>query len=319
MPGAYAHITLVNLAKEPHRLETAGVPIPAIQAVLNHFGFCELGAVSPDYPYLHLAHPESKKWADLMHYVRTGEPLKRGIELARGLRGADQEKVVAWLFGYAAHVVADVTIHPVVELRVGAYASNAKAHRVCELNQDAYIFQRLDLDEVGRSEHLDSGIWDCCDSPDSGTLNAAVSTTWRQILSYCYPTEYADNEPDIDGWHAGFRRAVDDAAEEGNRMPLFARHLAVKCGLTYPAIADIDPSYIENLATPGGATMHYDDLFDKAGRNVVAMWALIGRAVFEGDMAYQTEIGNWDLDTGKNAAKMFAYWPNDTTVNHAQV
>jgi hypothetical protein len=317
MPGAYAHITLVNLAKETHRLETAGVPIPAIQAVLNHFGFCELGAVSPDYPYLHLGHPESKSWADLMHYKHTGEPLKRGIELARELRGADKEKVVAWLLGYAAHVVADVTIHPVVELRVGEYATNSQAHRVCELNQDAYIFQRLDLDEVGRSEHLDTGIWGCCDSPNSGTLDHAVANTWRRMLSGCHPAQYAENEPDIDAWHAGFRRAVDDAAEEGNRMPLFARHLAVKCGLTYPAIAAIDTSFVKNLETPGGRRMDYDELFDKATRNVVAMWALIGRAIFEGDMAYQTGIGNWNLDTGRNAAGMLAYWPNQATVDHA--
>jgi len=50
MPGAYAHITMVNKLKEPQRLERIpGFPHDAIAAVLKYFKFCELGAVSPDY------------------------------------------------------------------------------------------------------------------------------------------------------------------------------------------------------------------------------------------------------------------------------
>jgi len=310
MPGAYAHITLVNLARDVDRLETAGVPIPAIGALLTHLRFCELGAVSPDYPYLHLGLNGSKRWADLMHYERTGDPIKKGIDIARTLRGTDKAIVSAWLMGYAAHVAADLTIHPVVELRVGEYAANKKQHRICELNQDAYIFQRMNLSDVGRSEHLDSGIWGCCDRPGSGTLKKVVARTWQQMLSACYPAEYAENEPEIDDWHAGFRRAVD-IAEEGYRMPLFARHLAVDSGLTYPAVKDVDQSFIKNLETPSGR-MDYDAIFDTAITNVGAMWALVGKAIYEGDESFRTAIGNFNLDTGKDKAGKFALWPNKT-------
>ena len=42
MPGAYAHITLVNILKETERLEgIAGFPVEAITAVLDYFKFCE--------------------------------------------------------------------------------------------------------------------------------------------------------------------------------------------------------------------------------------------------------------------------------------
>jgi len=194
MPGAYAHITLVNLARDIDRIEAAGVPIPAIRAILPHLGFTELGAVSPDYPYLHIGLNGSKKWADLMHYERTGEPIKRGIEFARNLNASDKPPVAAWLMGYAAHVVTDVTIHPVVELRVGEYATNSTAHRICELNQDAYIFRRLNLDEVGRSEHLDNGIWRCCDGQASGKLDRSVFATWEYMLSEVYPNEFKQNK-----------------------------------------------------------------------------------------------------------------------------
>jgi hypothetical protein len=314
MPGAYAHITLVNLARDINRLETADVPIRAIQAVLGHLGFCELGAVSPDYPYLHIGLNGSKRWADLMHYERTGEPIKKGIEFARSLNPLDKAPVAAWLMGYAAHVVADVTIHPVVEMRVGEYATHSQAHRICELNQDAYVFRRLNLDDVGRSEHLNSGIWRCCDAPDSGKLDRSIFSTWEQMLSMSYPDEFKTNKPDIHAWHAGFKRSVD-LAEEGYRMPLFARHLAVDCGITYPAVDDIDYSYIKDLETPDGA-MDYDQLFDKAIANVVAMWSVIGKALYEDDQAYRTKIGNWNLDTGKDAAGNYAYWP-DKEIQHA--
>ena len=47
MPGAYAHITHVNLIREPARLESRGFPSEAIVSLLDYFRFCELGAVSP--------------------------------------------------------------------------------------------------------------------------------------------------------------------------------------------------------------------------------------------------------------------------------
>lgn len=309
MPGAYAHITLVNVARDTNRLEDAGVPVKAIQALLEHLRFCELGAVSPDYPYLHIGLNGSKRWADLMHYEKTGEPIKRGVEAAKGLKSLDKAPVAAWLMGYAAHVVADLTIHPVVELRVGEYATNSKQHRICEMNQDAYIFRRLNLSDVGRSEHLNSGIWRCCDAPDSGRLDGSIFSVWHHMLISSYPREYASNSPDIHAWHAGFKRSVD-LAEEGYRMPLFARHVAVDCGFTYPAAEDVDDTFIKNLETPDGV-MDYDSVFDKAINNVLAMWAVIGKALYEDSESYRVAIGNWNLDTGKDAGGRFAYWPNE--------
>ena len=313
MPGAFAHLTIVNKARDIDRLEAAGVPFPAIEAVLKYLRFCELGAVSPDYPYLDPMPGDSKQWADLMHYQRTGDPIKAGIAAVRKLHGEEQKIAVAWLLGYAAHVVTDVTIHPIVERLVGKYAENAKAHRVCELHQDAYIFRRMNLGEVGEAEHLDSGIWGCCEPAGSGQLDPVVFNTWHQILSACYPAQYMANEPDIHGWHAGFKRLVDKA-EEGNRMPHFARHVAVNAGLTYPAAADIEDRYVRDLATPGGR-MDYDAVFAKALDNVDAMWALIGKAVFEADDAYLTAIRDWDLDTGRDKNGLYAYWPNAAAVN----
>lgn len=286
MPGAYAHITLVNLAREPARLESGpGMSDAAALALGRWFKYCELGAVSPDYPYLALK-SAANAWADLMHYERTGDMVKAGVEVVKGLSGFDKEKAFAWLLGYAAHVITDTTIHPVIELKVGPYAQNKTAHRRCEMHQDAYIFGRMNLGGVGLSEHLDSGIADC--GPADGSLDSAIASSWRGILQGCHPPQFAASPPDIDGWHRAFRRMVDDIAEEGNKLLPLARHVAVNCGLTYPNPGEIDkPEYIDGLVTPHGP-LPYDQIFDKALDHVVEGWHLIAAGVYEGASAYQT-------------------------------
>ncbi|SFN46625.1 zinc dependent phospholipase C family protein [Nitrosospira briensis] len=306
MSGAYAHLTMVNLAKEPARLEKQGFTPEAIISVLDYFRFCELGAVSPDYPYLDIAHPNACHWADRMHYQKTGDMVKAGIELIRKLDGVPQRKAFAWLLGYTSHVVTDTTIHPVVELKVGEYQKNKDKHRICEMHQDAYIFQRLNLGEIGLAEHLDSGIWGCCDKPDSGKLDPVITSTWQSMLETCYASAYQTDPPVIDNWHGSFKFVVDKA-EEGNALPPFARHVAVNIGLTYPAVANLDTQYLEELATPLGA-MSYDQIFDRAMQNVLIAWSYIADAVFKNNDIYRTAAVDWNLDTGRDATGSYVYW-----------
>lgn len=47
MPGAYAHLTLVNLIREPARLESHGFTPEAIVAMLDYFRFCERARSAP--------------------------------------------------------------------------------------------------------------------------------------------------------------------------------------------------------------------------------------------------------------------------------
>jgi hypothetical protein len=278
----------------------------AISALLDWFKYCELGAVSPDYPYLAPPLLSQTRWADLMHYEHTGEMIKAGVAAIRTLSGEEKRKAFAWLLGYTAHVITDLTIHPVVQLKVGPYATNQKRHRICEMNQDAYIFQRLDLGGIGLSEHLDSGIRKCT-LPGSQDLDPAIEATWRDMLHVCHPNAFVDGEPNIRSWHRGFGAAVD-LAEEGNRLFPLARHVAVGRGLTYPAANEIDlATYINDLSVPGGH-LSYDEIFDKAIRHVIEGWHLVATGVFEDDMRYQTAFGQWDLDTGKDQNGRIVLW-----------
>lgn len=307
MPGAYAHITLANLMKK--RLDDIfGSNTDAITSVLDYFKFCELGAVSPDYPYLAVGDRDAAKWADAMHYTRTGEMIKSGIRHVESMTGEPKRKALSWLLGYGAHVVTDVTIHPVVQLKVGDYAENKTQHRVCEMNQDAYIFQRLNLGEVGLSEHLDTGICACRDIADEDLLDGDITTLWNQMLKDVHPEMFNNNPPDIVKWHAGFTFVVDGVAEEGNHLFPIARHVAAGMGLTYPSVADIDLQFIQNLNVPAGNQMHYDLIFEEAIQNVAELWRTIGLGVYSGNTQYMTKIGTWNLDTGMNDNNQLVYW-----------
>jgi hypothetical protein len=309
MPGAYAHITLVNHLRLPNHLENIqGFDAEGASAVMDYFKFCELGAVSPDYPYLVPLDKKACEWADFMHYTNTGDVIKAGIrQLAKMERNEDWRKAFAWLCGYAAHVGTDMTIHPVVELKVGAYAQNKQQHRVCELNQDAYIFQRFNLGNIGLAEYLDSGIGDCCTASDSGKLDTAVANLWKAMLKECYPAEVMSNPPDLNKWHKCFKTLVAKIAKDGNKLLPSARHLAVDSGMTYPAVNDINQKFIRGLKVPGGQ-MDYDEIFDIAIGNVKTIWSLIWKGVFADDKSFETKLGKWNLDTGRDENNKLVFW-----------
>lgn len=309
MSGAYAHMTVVNIAKEVEKLEKLdGFPVSAIVAILKKFKYCELGCVSPDYPYLCVGDSDAQKWADLMHYENTGIMIQKGIEFIRDtLSGDEQQKAFIWLLGYVAHVVTDVTIHPVVQLKVGDYAENKAAHRRCEMNQDAYIFQRLNLGGIGISEHLDSGIKMCSDQSNPNKIDPTILSVWQYMLSHAHSDEFITNPPDIDKWHEKFGDIVDNVGEEGNKLFPLARHVAIDAGLTYPKQDEIDKQYIENLASPEGLKS-YDEIFEHAVNNVRKIWNVVAKGVFSKNESYKTVIANWNLDTGKDMNDKFVMW-----------
>jgi hypothetical protein len=306
MAGAYAHLTMVNMLRATKHIENRlKFSNPAAAALLTHLRFCELGAVSPDYPYLVLHDEGAAKWADTMHWTRVGEVLKAGVAAVGAMDGEGRNKAFAWLLGYASHVATDVTIHPMVNLKVGPYAQNKTAHRRCEMNQDAHIWQRMNLGNVGLSEHLRSGMSRCA---TGGAVDAAVKATWEGMLRTVHADEFARNAPKIDKWHAAFDLMVDKIGEEGNRLMPIARHVGVDCGLTYPLVTEIEQTYIRDLRVPGNKSMDYDDIFDHAMESVSGVWVAIEAAVFRGNQAMLASIGNWNLDTGQDGSGRFAFW-----------
>lgn len=311
MPGAYAHITLVNLFRESARLDgISGFPTEAKRAIRRRFKFLELGAVSPDYSYLALTGRENaKKWADLMHgYSRKGNMIHAGIKHLKAIKGSAREKGLAWFFGYTAHVTMDVMVHPVVELKVGKYIGNEREHRICEMHQDAYIFQRLNLEGIGLSNYLESGIATCTDPRDPEQLDPDIVALWHAMLKDEYPDDYATNQPNMGSWHKGFQFGIGRIASEGYHLIPLARHVGLDMiGLFYPIKEEIDSQFIRSLVTP--RTLNdYDTIFNRAVEIVTEIWQIIAAAVMGGDTTYFTRIGIWDLDSGRNERGELVFW-----------
>jgi len=310
MPGGYAHLTLVNTMREWVDGDDA-IPVNVKIASADYLNFCELGGVSPDYPYLDVLDGDAASWADLMHYTRTGHMIHSGVERVAAMTGATQSKCLAWLLGYAAHVTADVTIHPIVELKVGPYQGNETAHRICEMHQDAYIYdQRMGLSKIGLSEHLDkdhNGIGACHRPGDEHRIDASVFDLWNGMLQDVHPGAHTLNPPDIDSWHARFGPIVD-TIEEGSALPAFARHVAVNAGMVYPEPDEIDRAeYIDALDTPEGP-LSYDVIFDRARANIAKVWGWIGHDVQAGQLDQARAIGAWNLDTGRDVTGKLVFW-----------
>lgn len=295
MPGAFTHITAINIALSSGAL-TALVDMPseAKRILATYSAYSELGAVSPDYPFASITDMEQNHWVDLMHYERVGELIRSLIYRVKMLPVDQKEPCFAWLAGFVSHVIMDITIHPIVELRVGSYRKHKHdhQHQICEMHQDSYIWQRLGFSHLDFSERLQRNISLCSDNSDPELLDQAVRDLWSIALTEVY-SEYANKcMPKINYWHTKYLSNIDLAEDDYRLFPLFQH---IETGLTYPLVEDIDYSYIRNLKTPIG-DMHYDAIFDRAIENIKRYLTKLALAVFEnGD---DQLFCNWNLDTG---------------------
>jgi hypothetical protein len=302
MPGSYAHIALVNLASEKAKLKKINTfPEEAIDAANLHLNFLELGSISPDYPYLDITSADSKKWADEMHYTHTCKAISAGADQVRGLApGIVKDKCLAWLMGYTAHVITDMCIHPVVELKVGPYKGNETQHRRCEMHQDVYIFRRIGASMPQISNHLNATVLTCGINNEPGKLDEDIERLWTGILRNVYETEFNNNKPDIDKWHYKCREILQKLLPTTSRFVSFARHVCDGLGLYYPTYDEIDKTYIENLEAPDGKLMHYDAIFNSAIMQVQKTWLDVVKYALGQNVDIAFHNDEWNLDTGRN-------------------
>jgi len=305
MPGAYAHLTMASLLNSSNALiERGGLSAKDIGWLLIYNKFFELGVVGPDYPYLNVLNNTAKKWADAMHYQRTGDRLKAGIRFVRTMPEPEKYKALAWLLGFTSHIITDVTIHPVVELKVGPYEGNEKAHRICEMHQDVFIYKKMDVGDIYHANFLKNGIATCTDPKHADRLDPTICEVWAHMLKSTDSQLYQTQAPDFHAWHRWFKDLVAAAAPGG--LFAWSRHMAIGDGVLYPATPDA--SYIDDLPTPGGGSLSYEKIFQKARRNVRKYWAIVTRACLAGDETDLPLIKNWNLDTGRDETGTLTFW-----------
>jgi hypothetical protein len=309
MSGAYAHLAVVNDAQK--RAEAAGLREDTLASLGLYLKYLELGSVSPDYPYLALKRRQ-KKWADAMHYTHNATLLRAGVAAVAALPADQQSKTTAWLLGFAAHMTTDMTIHPVVEMRVGPYQGNESEHRRCEMHQDAFIFPKvMNVGETGLSEHLASGIATCHAPGDENLIDPTIGRVWNAMLAAAYPDVGGEDPPAPSAWHCGFRDVLSTMAGVNHLFP-FARHVSADLNLAYPVEGDVDMSYIQGLRTPQGQ-LDYEALFEKARSNVLAVWKGLDDALSAGRSDALDELEDWNLDTGRSVQTgRLVFWKDAT-------
>lgn len=304
MSGAYTHLTIANDARALAR--KTSLRKPTLAALGNHLKYVELGAVSPDYPYLSTDRSQGT-WADAMHYTNTGTLLRSAVAAVHRAPAASQPKLIAWIFGFASHVATDMTIHPVIEMKVGPYKGNEKAHRVCEMHQDAHIFPRLGVGSAALTQHLKTGVATCNSPTDSDSLDPSIEQVWLDILQKTYPAQAAVETPNPSSWHRGFRRILSAVGNTNHLFP-FARHVGASMGLTYPRFEEIDQQYIKGLKTPAGTT-DLDTLYETARTNVLKMWAGLDEDLVSGRSDALDRLEDWNLDTGRSVStNKLVFW-----------
>jgi hypothetical protein len=314
MAGTFTHIALVySLCREAHALESIEhLTIPMKRALQRCLKYCELGAVSPDYPYLTLLDSNASGWANVMHYWNTADFIRKAVPLIWDMNYAtiNAWRCLAWIFGYAAHVVTDLTVHPVVNLKVGPYAEHQTDHRVCEMNQDVYIMHKNNLGDVTTAEYIrDCGIASCSDPDNPKKFDPVIAGIWNNILDDIPIDTVQFDEGvvkpqarhDFDRWHRNFVLVVDKVAEEGGSLPPFSRHFAEKKGLVYPDYENLDRGFIDNLTSPEGGPIHFDEVFGRTQENVRQAWSELALALDRNEPELFT-LANGNLDTGMSGS-----------------
>lgn len=319
MSATYAHIALVDCLLNGIELDSIGsLTKETKHALLDSVKYVELGAVSPDYPFLNVLDANSQGWGNVMHFAKTADFVRCAIPgVATLIEENSPEKwhAVAWLFGYVAHLVTDMSVHPIVFLKVGDYPHHKFEHRRCELHQDVYIFPtRLNvaISEADFLKRGSGGIGACVDG--ERRFNPVIAKIWKACLLENTPlgsvhlgdgVRTPTSAPDPGAWHEKFLFAIDKIAEEGAQFPPLTRYFLTKEALCYPEVAD--PQFIENLETPQDTRVHYDVVFDRALKNVKEKWDDLGRAL-NGNRSELFDLPNSDLDTGRDESGKMIFW-----------
>jgi hypothetical protein len=304
MAGAFTHMTIVGAAIKSFPVDkTLG------ELLRENMNFLTLGSVSPDIPYLaHLA-LGGFAWADIMHYHRTNGIVINALYSLRvaNSKGKVWRYQLAWLLGFVGHLVADATIHPVVESIVGPYTDkDTRAnHRECEMIQDVMIFKDVINLELSAAEYTDF-LRACIGHPsfDKVAYFWATHAEVNCSMAGSFPTEQI----------IGSYVKELDTAEGGNTFARAFRHFGI--GYAYRTYRDITKNspelvkkYYSNIQLPNGMAGSFrKDGFEHAVRNLVAVWSKMERSLFSTENIADI-IPNWNLDTGVDQdSAIRTYW-----------
>ncbi|MFH2045050.1 MAG: zinc dependent phospholipase C family protein [Pseudomonadota bacterium] len=304
MAGAYTHMAIVASA-----IKSFAVDQKFGKILRENKNFLTLGSVSPDIPYLaHLA-MGGFAWADIIHYHKTNGIVKNALHSlsAAKTKGKIWNYQMAWLLGFVGHLVADATIHPIVESIVGPYTDKdtRNNHRQCEMIQDVMILKDVMNLELYAAEYSD-------------VLKACIKHPSFEKVAFFWAAHAEVNCPMAGSFPA--KKIIDsyvkeiDTAEGGNAIAKAFRHFGLD--YVYRTHSDIKKNspelvkkYYTSVQLPNGQTGSFREQgFDHAVKNLVTVWSKIERSLFSTENIANI-IPNWNLDTGIDQdTEIRTYW-----------
>jgi hypothetical protein len=304
MAGAFTHMAIVSDASK-------SFPVGQKFGNLVHtyLNFLTLGSVSPDIPYLAYLALGGFSLADIMHYHQTNGIVHNALH-SLGVakkKENDWECQLAWLAGFVAHLVADATIHPIVECIAGPCTDpdSHSRHTECEMIQDVLIFKEVKNLELTSTQYSDE--LKACRTHASFDK---VSEFWAAHAKVNCPSGGSFSPQRVfDSYFA----LLDTVSGPSGLAGAF-RHLGFKYVYrTYIDITTTSPDLVQQyysaIPLPNGLTGSFrKDGFDYAVRNLVAIWSKIDRALFSTENIVDI-VPNWNLDTGVNQTTgVRTYW-----------
>jgi len=299
MAGAFTHFCICY---EAINRQSRELPVPLKRYLNHHVEFLLLGAASPDLPYLSIQ--GGVNWADLMHYENSNGIVIHGYEeLQHEWSVVEQQNEnevrLAWLFGYISHLIADATIHPIVQAIVGDYEHHKPQHRECEMTQDSMIFLRQRDQEIQDAESI-ALIANC----DKQPLFDETMEFWKRQAQRAYPAQPESANPSL--WYATYTTAIDLAQGD---IPDAFRHVGKEMGIIYRRSSEIPPDllerYFRHVRLPASTKMcDFENFgFLYAVSNVRKVWCRLFEGLRNWDVVDVAKcIKNWNLDTGVDLA-----------------
>jgi hypothetical protein len=173
------------------------------------------------------------------------------------------------------------------------------------MSQDVYAHAKLNMGKLDFNKQISTNVHGTSDVNDQNHLDTDIARLWHDLLIDVYSSTNPELQPPkINNWHRGMREIMK-IGESGNHLIPFARHVAAKQGLVYPATPVADN--IGTLQVPGNTSQDFEAIFQKALNNILELWGELALLLQNKISPLDTQV-SWSMDTGIDERNNMIYW-----------
>jgi len=257
-----------------------------------------------------------RRWADLLHYNRSGDVLLAFLELTANIPSpALRSQALAFAMGYLSHIAADIALNPYINTLVGIYSTSEVPGKFAPLGTHFYI--EFCLDEYIANTFFNQPLYRWIRQPwgqyiepaaanciTPATLSAQVLHLLNDSIGVTYELTEEQSQVFEQDYRAGLRRLRMYLAGRGT-FRLFTFKALTRKRVNNPIIARL----AENSREPG--TLNYEQvmayavrLSEHLCRRAIGYYAALRNTSASASERNQKlsalceDLRNWNLDSG---------------------